>query len=379
MSTSSSTLDAETARYELYELMASELPFEQKAEQALELGERMLGVENGHLTRIEQESNFWKAIVSTDPPDGQFPPDLVLDLETTYCRRTIEQDDPVTLHDAPEQGWDDDAAFEEHGLHCYHGTVITLGDETYGTVCFVSEDPRSDPFASDETLFAELISKMLEHEIEQQRTRKKIEQLDQFAAAVSHDLRNPLNVAKLRVDAERETTDTENLQKATDALDRIERLITDILDIARGTEPVEDTVRVDLTTIATESWETVRTDEAELQLDGDCQFQADPNRLQRLFENLFRNAIEHGSQNGIVRVGDLEDGFYVADDGPGIPPEDRNKVFDSGFSKGEDGIGLGLAIVDSVVTAHDWAVTVTESDDGGARFDISDVPIGFGS
>jgi signal transduction histidine kinase len=99
----------------------------------------------------------------------------------------------------------------------------------------------------------------------------------------------------------------------------------------------------------------------------------DVDRLTQALENLFRNAIEHGDQQVTVTVGQLDSGFYVADDGPGIPPEKRDDVFDAGYSTATEGIGFGLRIVDQVVTAHDWEIEVTESADDGARFEITGV------
>jgi signal transduction histidine kinase len=72
-----------------------------------------------------------------------------------------------------------------------------------------------------------------------------------------------------------------------------------------------------------------------------------------------------------ITIGDIEGGgFYVADDGPGIPETDRPEVFESGYSSSEDGTGYGLAIVEEIVEGHGWSVTVMESADGGARFEI---------
>ncbi|MBS3761523.1 MAG: ATP-binding protein, partial [Halodesulfurarchaeum sp.] len=101
---------------------------------------------------------------------------------------------------------------------------------------------------------------------------------------------------------------------------------------------------------------------------GDKTFEADPDRLASLLENLFRNAVEHAGPEVTVTVEPTSDGFAVADDGPGIPPEDRETVFESGYTTETDGTGFGLAIVAEVATAHDWSVRVEESDAGGARF-----------
>jgi signal transduction histidine kinase len=104
---------------------------------------------------------------------------------------------------------------------------------------------------------------------------------------------------------------------------------------------------------------------------------ADGDRLQQLFENLFRNAIEHCPERVRVGVGTLtdRDGFYVQDDGPGIPADERSAVFESGYTTNEHGTGFGLAIVDDVVAAHGWEIQVTESSAGGARFEITDVEV----
>jgi len=81
---------AQEARNELYEIIRRDVPFETKAQEALNLGAEYLGAENGHLTRINTETDHWEALVSTDSLEGRFPPGLKLDLGTTYCRRTIE-------------------------------------------------------------------------------------------------------------------------------------------------------------------------------------------------------------------------------------------------------------------------------------------------
>jgi len=83
----------------------------------------------------------------------------------------------------------------------------------------------------------------------------------------------------------------------------------------------------------------VETDTAELRVDDDLAFKADPARLKRLFENLFRNALDHGGPDVTVTVGALSDkpGFYVFDDGPGIPEGDGDSVFEPGYTTREEG------------------------------------------
>ena len=205
----------------------------------------------------------------------------------------------------------------------------------------------------------------------EQKLRRRNERLDEFASFVSHDLRNPLNVATLRLDLAREEVDSEHLDHIEGALERMERLLENLLTLAREGDIVGETEPVELATVIAEAWESVETGETTLQTDTDVTVRADSNRLTEVFENLFDNAVEHGGQR--VTVGDLHDGFYVADDGPGIPDSKREQVFDSGYSTGEAGVGVGLAVVEQVVDAHDWDVRVAESASGGARFEITGV------
>jgi signal transduction histidine kinase len=369
------TLTAAQAHRELYELMAKDIPFTEKADRALALGEEYLNVDNGHLSKIDQEAEYWKAISSTDPPDGEFPAGLRVDLSAMYCRRTVEQGESIALHDAPNQGLEADPAFEAHDLHCYHGTPVIVDGDIYGTVCFVADAPRNRPFTDDETLFAELIARMLEHELQRGRLLDRVDRLDQFASVVSHDLRNPLNIAQAQLSTASEEADNEHVGAAVDALDRMECLITDMLAMARQGQDVGDTELVRLPSIAERCWQSVPTSDAELRIEEEVLFQADPDRTRQLLENLFRNAVEHGSEDTLVRVGALseKDGFYVEDDGPGIPDSERERVFETGFSTGEDGIGLGLSIVEAVVSAHNWTIRLAEATTTGARFEISSV------
>jgi K+-sensing histidine kinase KdpD len=359
----------------LYGLMNRDLSFEEKAQQALELGEQYLDVDNGHLTKIHPKSEYWKAIASTDPPDGEFPPGLVLDLQTTYCRRVLDREESIALHDAPNQGWAEDPAFAEHELHCYHGSPLKIDEETYGTVCFVSKTPREEPFSDEETMFAELIARLLEHELLSDRTEKKIDRLEGFASVLSHEIRNPLSVALGRVETAQRKHDGEHLEKAENALERIDNIISDVLAMARQGQHIEETDEVRLSEVVNRCWATVATDQASLTVVEDFTFRAAPDRLGHLFENLYRNSVEHGGQDVAVTVGPLPecDGFYVEDDGPGIPEAERDAVLEAEYTTRDGNLGFGLAIVKNVATAHDWELTITESSSGGARFEFTDV------
>jgi len=117
----------------------------------------------------------------------------------------------------------------------------------------------------------------------------------------------------------------------------------------------------------------VEPSEASLEIDIDRTVDADPGRLRQLFENLFRNAVEQRDGDVTIRGGQIADGFSVADDGPGIPADAEETVFEPGDSSADDGTGFGLAIVESIATAHGWESSVVESAAGGARFEITGI------
>lgn len=206
------------------------------------------------------------------------------------------------------------------------------------------------------------------------------ERLEEFAQLVSHDLRNPLNVAEGRLTLAQEECDSEHLPPVAAALDRMGEIIDDTLTLARQGQVVDDPETIALADVLETCWQNVDTASADLAIADAPAIRGDPERLRSLFENLFRNAVEHGDEEVTVRVGrlDTEDenkGFYVEDDGPGIPAEEHDDVFDAGHSTADEGTGFGLAIVEQIAEAHGWAVTVTDSGSGGARFEITGVEI----
>jgi len=199
------------------------------------------------------------------------------------------------------------------------------------------------------------------------------QRLDRFAGIVSHDLRNPLNVAEGHVELLKDECDSDHLDAVENAHDRMDALIEDLLVLSKAGTEAMDIEPVSLPEVARECWGTVATDGATLDVRTERTVSADREQLKQLFENLVRNSIEHGDENVTVTVGDLPDGtgFYVADDGPGIPEEERERVFDRGYTTENGGTGLGLSIVSDVAGAHGWSVSVTEGPDGGTCFEIS--------
>jgi signal transduction histidine kinase len=203
--------------------------------------------------------------------------------------------------------------------------------------------------------------------------RRQNEHLKEFAGTVAHDLRNPLNIAQGNLELAREAGGKRHFDAIERSLGRMEQLVDEVLSLARRGQAVLDPSSVSLERVVRTAWSHVDTTTESLSVESDGELLADDGRLCELFENLFRNAVDHGGSDVVVRVGLLgsADGFYVEDSGPGIPEADHDHVFEAGYTTTDDGTGFGLSIVRQIADGHGWDVAVAEGDDGGARFEIS--------
>jgi PAS domain S-box-containing protein len=272
-------------------------------------------------------------------------------------------------------------------------------------IVFSNLDKRGDGVSGRVAIIHDVTEKQLQQQRLEAQTRKlkrQNENLEGFATIVSHDLRNPLTVATGHVEYAYETGETDRLKAAMRAHERIESIISDVLQLARQGRTVDETEPVSIAETAKAAWESVETDGATLQLSlpEGATVEADASRLQQVFENLFQNSIEHAtvgraseqtrstaadggpgddpdaqsdgrSSQVTVCLGTTDGGFFVEDDGPGIPEEERESVFVEGYTTDKAGTGLGLAIVSMIVDAHGWDIVLTASDSGGARFEIT--------
>lgn len=228
------------------------------------------------------------------------------------------------------------------------------------------------------------IQDITERKRRERRLERQNERLEEFAHVVSHDIRSPLQVASGQLAIAEQTGDAEAFEKVRQAHDRIEAIVEDILTLAQQGEEIGPKESVNIEELAHDAWASVDTSTVTLKTIGDYAVLADRDRLRQLFENLFKNAAEHAGEDVTVSVGPIEPlptstrgggeattGFYIADDGPGIPEHKRDTIFSPGYSTSPDGTGFGLSIVRKVVEAHEWDITVTGSGDGGARFEIT--------
>ncbi|WP_458206081.1 PAS domain-containing protein [Haladaptatus sp. NG-SE-30] len=223
------------------------------------------------------------------------------------------------------------------------------------------------------------ITERMRHERKLEETVGKLEQanerLDSFASMLAHELRNPVAIGQMYCYELPDDVDPEVVEYITEAFDRIEDMIDIMLVVTQGRAAVGERQSVQLTNAVEAAWDSIDTDDATLSANIDVTIQADGTYIWHLFRNLFENAIEHGGSDVTVEVGELPTGFYVADDGSGIPAENRETVFEVGYTSAAEygGTGLGLAFVREITKVYDWECTITESASGGARFEFKDV------
>lgn len=217
----------------------------------------------------------------------------------------------------------------------------------------------------------------LDHSVETQR---------RFVADASHELRGPL--AALRADLEisvthpDQTTWTDVARDTLGDVERLQHLTEDLLLLARlDAHQRRPQQAVDLAEVATKAIGSIRRDDVTIAttgLDAPALVRGDPEQLQRMMRNLVHNSEEHAQQHIAVSVvtSDQVVRIAVSDDGPGVSPENRDRIFerfvrlDSARTRDSGGTGLGLAIVNDVVAGHHGTITIADGDLGGAAFTV---------
>jgi len=248
--------------------------------------------------------------------------------------------------------------------------LIETGAEEYVPVEINGRVARLD----DHPVMIGVFRDVSERRAYQRDLERQLDRVETLTHILSHDLRGPLNVAEGYL--EQIPADGEEVEKVAEAHERMETIIDDVVTMLRETAD-PDVQAVHLREVTTECWSTVTGEGGTLLVPDDAVFEADPRQIRHVFENLFRNAVEHGGDEVTVTVGvlDVAEGFYVEDDGPGIPEDEREAAVDPGYTTRPGGTGLGLVIVAEVARAHGWDLDIAESDAGGARFELTGVTI----
>ena len=201
-----------------------------------------------------------------------------------------------------------------------------------------------------------------ERKARERRLTDRNERLDRFTSIVSHDLRNPLSVIRGSMEMAQLKDDTDPLERGERAVDRIDQLVSELLTLARQGSGIDDPTEFDLDGVVRDAWSTAGSDHTALVVGADARIHGDRGRLRQALENLFRNAVEHGSEADgddlTVLVSATDEGILVADDGPGIEPGHEESVFEPGFTTCAEGTGYGLDIVREIVESHGWTVEI---------------------
>ena len=371
--------DMLAAQRQLTEIFRQACPFDQKVRDALQLGVSYLGVDNGHLTRIDTATNDWQAMVSTDDADGHTPPELELDLRETYCRRTIDAGEQLAVPDISASEWADDPAHQSRELDCYLGTPIVLDGEPCGTVCFVAAT-GCEPFTDADRQFADLLACLLERELERETVATALTNQTTLATVLNrvlrHNLRNEMSVIRgfTQLMAEELEADRAEITHAETVFEHID----DLLGLSEKARELERIVTADADRTATDIGalverlvDDVAADYPEASIsvvaDGSVTTAVLPS-FERALRELLDNAAKHaGSAPTItVTVETVPDAveIEIVDDGPGLSEQEID-VLDTGTETPfTHGSGLGLWLAHWIVSSHEGTIDAVATDSG---------------
>lgn len=248
---------------------------------------------------------------------------------------------------------------------------LGTGTDAFGVLHLHTDYQLSGSAPDDLETLGTVVGQRFASLVDTNQLARERRRLETFRSMVSHDIGNPLNIASGRIELATDECDSDHLGHATDALERVEALIERGLRFVQVGKPPADRTRLSLAALASQSWDDVGTDRVTLETT-DLTVTANRERFRQLLNELFRNAIDHSEGDIRVTVGPLADrsGFYVADTGPGIPAEEREYVFDLGYSTDSEHEGLGLTLVSEIAGAHGWAVRLGPPDTRGTRVEV---------
>lgn len=334
--------------------------------------------------------DFKRTVVRVSTESGELEPVLVTNKartdvgdcwaystdEDNVAVRAFNEDDTVVIEDVTTLDDDYDRGDT--------ASVMYLPMGSYGLISIAHHEPAA--FDETDINLASILASNAEtafRRLENERDlRRKNERLEAFVDVITHDIPNHLTVAATRVDLTQQTGELSHLDQVTAAHDRIESVISDMHALVDYGDQLDSTAWLRLPDLVDGCWRNCREEESSgtLELEVTGHIRADESRFKQLLENIFWNALEHAGPDPTIRVGLLSDGFFIEDDGPGIPDSQREKVLTPGFSRAEESghSGFGLAIVQEIARAHDWEVTITDSELGdtpGARFEFTGVTV----
>lgn len=249
---------------------------------------------------------------------------------------------------------------------------LVTGEDCYGVVHLYTDGDASVTPAPE--LLAELgetITQRFETVSDSDQLDRERRRLETFRSLVSHDLGNPLNIASGRLELAQDDCESKHLDHTLEAIERIDTLIDHGLTFVEVGKPPEDVESLSLARLGEECWSDIREEgvardrTASLET-AEFSLTASPERLRMLLHELLRNAFVHSEGEIRVTIGAIADGsgFYVADTGPGIPDDEREYVFDMGYTTAPDRAGNGLTVVAEIADAHNWTARLGKTETG---------------
>ncbi len=229
----------------------------------------------------------------------------------------------------------------------------------------------------------EQLEKLVKEKTEELLKSSKLAAIGELSARIAHDLRNPLSVLKNSTELlkiEMKSKMTPHIEETIDRLDRaifrMSHQVEDVLDFVKPTKL--NIAEHSLLHILQESLERIDvTKKVTLKIPKrDCVVPCDSEKIEILFVNLISNAVQAiGRKKGTVTIRFSKDEDHtiirISDDGPGIPQDKIDKIFDPLFTTRQIGTGLGLPSCKNVIDRHGGQITVTSKEGQGTTFTIS--------
>lgn len=187
----------------------------------------------------------------------------------------------------------------------------------------------------------------------------------------THEFRNELQIAHGRLQLS-DATD-EQIAVVEESLSRMASIVDTVVELASEGRTAIQRTPLWLSTLSREVWNTLASSQATLRIEEDYRIVADPEAASLFLQILFKNALEHAGPAVTVTVGTTEDGFYVADNGPGFDVDPPERILDAGFTTVEGNTGFGLYVAKRLAEDHEWTLSLSEGENGGACFDVGNL------
>lgn len=272
------------------------------------------------------------------------------------------------------------------------------GDDRLGYLHLVGKnvlEPHIREITDIIVIVSDIIAQLIHSKQQTEQLNRELGKLEQFRYIISHDLINPLSTAKGYLKEVKDQTEPEDarmdfLETASYALDRVEKMVrsTEGLLAAGKTITEDEKQEINIADVAHDSWKIIDPSHAELVLEDEFTVYGNRQQLNTIFENLFKNAIQHGGRDVTITVGkkqhistttrkDPDDKFtiYIEDDGKGINDDVKDSLFQMNVTTKTrgPGNGVGMNIIKTAVEAHGWEIEVDDKYVTGARFEIKNV------